>query len=53
MGSFNPDKISTGTPDRSGFGGSANGAMARNRIAPARVFGCSKRTAAAIFAPFE
>src|SRR5580704_2764851 len=49
MGSFNPDRISTGTPERSGLGKSVSGVMARNRIAPARAFGCSKRTAAAIF----
>ena len=43
MGSFSPDRISTGTPERSGLGGSASGAMARSRIAPASASGCKQQ----------
>ena len=43
IGSFNPERISTGTPERSGAGGSVSGAMARMRIAPLSVFGCNSK----------
>ena len=43
IGSFNPERISIGTPERSGADGSVSGAMARMRIAPLSVFGCNSK----------
>src|SRR4029077_13857994 len=53
IGSTLPEAISTGTPERSGWGGSDSGTIARSNAAPASVPGRNSTRAAAMFAPLE